>query len=178
VAEAALRGYVTNPSPNNVSVIDLGTNLIIATVPVETDPKGVAITPDGTEAYVTNNVTANVSVIDTTSHLVTATIPVGVNPCSIAITPFASLAVAAECCQNNFLTQSELFIVITWTSVDGAVQYNILRDNVLIDIVPATDPREFVDHNREPNRTYVYKVEAKDAEGNLIAEASVTITCN
>ena len=34
-------------SDNNVSVIDTATNMVVATVPMGDDPRGVAVTPDG-----------------------------------------------------------------------------------------------------------------------------------
>ena len=40
--------YVTNTSSNTVSVLDLATNTVTATVPVGVKPKGVAVTPGGT----------------------------------------------------------------------------------------------------------------------------------
>jgi YVTN family beta-propeller protein len=45
---------VANVSSNNVSVIDIATNTVVATIPVGLIPVGVAITPDGTRAYVIN----------------------------------------------------------------------------------------------------------------------------
>jgi YVTN family beta-propeller protein len=73
-------------SSNTVSVIDIATNTVVATIPVGAAPLGVAITPDGTRAYVTNFSSARVSVIDTTTNTVVAMIPMD-NPDGIAITP-------------------------------------------------------------------------------------------
>src|SRR5207244_13089157 len=39
------RAYVTNSGSNTVSVIDIATNAVVATVPVGLVPAGVAITP-------------------------------------------------------------------------------------------------------------------------------------
>ncbi len=87
-AEAAPFAYVANFSSNNVSVIDTATNTVVATVPVGTNPVGVAITPDGAFACVANFTSNTVSVIDTASNTVVATVPVGSNPVGVAITPF------------------------------------------------------------------------------------------
>ncbi|MDI9917643.1 YncE family protein [Rhodococcus sp. IEGM 1379] len=60
----------------------------IDTIPVGTNPTGVAITPDGTHAYITNRGGNTVSVIDTahpTNPLTTIT--VGTYPTGVAITP-------------------------------------------------------------------------------------------
>ncbi len=79
--------YVTSHNLNNVSVIATASNTVVATVPVGSQPHGVAITPDGAFAYVTNTSTDDVSVIATASNTVVATVPVGVTPSGVAITP-------------------------------------------------------------------------------------------
>src|SRR5215469_16917540 len=79
-AEAKPFAYVTNSGSGTVSVIDTATNTVVATVPVGSDPNGVAITPDGTRTYVTGSPT---SVIDTSTNTVVATVPVGGNPSGV-----------------------------------------------------------------------------------------------
>jgi DNA-binding beta-propeller fold protein YncE len=37
-----------------VSVVDISSNTIVATIPVGIQPSGIAITPDGAYAYVSN----------------------------------------------------------------------------------------------------------------------------
>jgi YVTN family beta-propeller protein len=56
---------VANDYSHNVSVIDTSTNLVIALVPVGSNPYGVAVNPAGTRVYVSNFRSDNVSVIDT-----------------------------------------------------------------------------------------------------------------
>ena len=56
--------YVTNLNSNSVSVIDLASNTVTATVTVGSGPFGVAITPNGAFAYVANTGSNSVSVID------------------------------------------------------------------------------------------------------------------
>jgi YVTN family beta-propeller protein len=46
------RAYVANAGSNSVSVINTGTNTLIATVAVGARPLNVAITPDGASSYV------------------------------------------------------------------------------------------------------------------------------
>ena len=77
--------YVANLSSNTVSVIDTATNTVVATVPVGSDPFGVAVTPDGAIAYVANFISNTVSVIDTANNTVVATVTVGTFPNDIAI---------------------------------------------------------------------------------------------
>jgi YVTN family beta-propeller protein len=71
-----------------VSVIDTGSNTVVATVAMA-QPVVVAITPDGTRAYVTDNSslsTGSVAVIDTATNTVLTTVVVGIDPQDLAIT--------------------------------------------------------------------------------------------
>ena len=61
----------------SVSVIDGGTNTVVATVPVGTWPDGVAVNPTTNRIYVANCDSNNVSVIDGATNTVVATVPVG-----------------------------------------------------------------------------------------------------
>jgi YVTN family beta-propeller protein len=58
---------------------------VLATVPVGTQPYGVAAHPDGTLAYVTNSHDDTVSVIAVGSGQVVATVPVGSLPYGVAV---------------------------------------------------------------------------------------------
>ena len=78
---------MTNLHSKSVSVIDTASNTVAAEVTVESDPLGVAITPDGTRAYVTNKSADAVSVIDTSTNTVLTTVPLGGPPWGVAITP-------------------------------------------------------------------------------------------
>ena len=46
-----------------MSVVNTATNTVIATIPVGTNPSGVAVSPDGNYLYVTNRGSNTVSVI-------------------------------------------------------------------------------------------------------------------
>ncbi len=61
-------------------------------VTVGSNPKGVAITPNGAYAYVTNYDSNTVSVISTVTDTVTATIPVGNHPLAVAVAPNGAYA--------------------------------------------------------------------------------------
>ena len=56
---------MTNFSSNTVSVIDITTNQVIATIAVGINPIGVAVTPDGSRVYVAEFTSKGISVIDT-----------------------------------------------------------------------------------------------------------------
>ncbi|HKD80938.1 MAG TPA: cytochrome D1 domain-containing protein [Candidatus Angelobacter sp.] len=85
--------YVANNNSNSVSVIDVPSNTVTATIPVGLAPIGIAFSPDGATAYVTNENGGTISVINTATNSITATIgpltgPAGaVGPKFPAITP-------------------------------------------------------------------------------------------
>jgi len=71
--------YVANFFDNTVSVIDLSTNTVTATIPVGQEPGAVAFLPDGSRAYVINRSSfgfGTYTVIDTASSTVLATVDV------------------------------------------------------------------------------------------------------
>ncbi|MFJ9447007.1 PxKF domain-containing protein [Kitasatospora sp. NPDC101235] len=79
--------YVANDRSNSVTAYDPATGTVVATIPVGTAPRDVALSPDGTQAYVTNSGSNSVSVIDTASNTVAATIPVSNHPVPVAFSP-------------------------------------------------------------------------------------------
>ena len=80
---AAPRAYITN-SDGTISVVDTGSNSVVATIPVGEFGQ-VAINPAGTYVYVTDYSNNQVLVIDTRQKTVVATVPVGHGPGGIAI---------------------------------------------------------------------------------------------
>lgn len=95
--------YVANQQSNNLSVIRVSDNQVVATIesPAFANPHGIAFTPDGRSAYVTNeNLSGdynphhptehggnhgNVVVIDTATNQVIKTIEVEVDPTGVAV---------------------------------------------------------------------------------------------
>jgi YVTN family beta-propeller protein len=67
-------------------VIKTANRAVVATIPVEKGPVGVAFTPDGTHAYVVNVNNSIVSVIATATNTVVATVTV-INPGAVAVSP-------------------------------------------------------------------------------------------
>lgn len=83
-----------NPDNNSVSFFDLRAdrNRRLAEVPVQSEPSGVAILPDGSKAYVANTVSGTVSVIrlNIANGIIskpTLHIRVGTEPYGLALTP-------------------------------------------------------------------------------------------
>lgn len=79
--------WSVNTDNNTVSVMDVANdrNRKVAEVAVGTEPRCVAITPDGRKAYVSNAVSGDVSVIDAGLYTVLKTIPVGAEPTGCAL---------------------------------------------------------------------------------------------
>jgi gliding motility-associated-like protein len=75
--------YIANSGSNSVSVINIATNTVTATIPVGISPFCVVVNHAGTIAYVGNS--GSISVINTATNAVTATIPVDAN--SMVISP-------------------------------------------------------------------------------------------
>ena len=87
IAGASQFAYITNAQSNSVSVIDTATNKVTATIPVGSNPLGVAINPNGTKVYVGNALSNDVSIIDTATNNVIAAVRVGNSPQGVAVSP-------------------------------------------------------------------------------------------
>jgi len=78
---------VANSQANTVSVINTGSNTVVATIPVGAFPVGVAIAPDGAFVYVVNQIDQTLSVISTFLKAVVAGVQLSGNCRNIAISP-------------------------------------------------------------------------------------------
>jgi len=118
-AYAAPFAYVTNAGAGSVSVIDMATNAVIATVTVGLTPEQVAITPNGAFAYVAKSDGSNpgsVSVIATaTNTVVGSPIPVDVAPVGVAITPNGAFVYV-----SNFVSNTVSVIATATNTVVGS----------------------------------------------------------
>jgi YVTN family beta-propeller protein len=91
-----------NNGSNSVSVINIATSAVIATILTPPSPFGISISPDGSRVYVASSGSNSVLVIDTGTNMVTGTIPVGTNPVAFGtfIQPlpnFAGTPLAKDC---------------------------------------------------------------------------------
>ncbi len=93
--------YVTNYDSNTVSVIDIATNTVTATVNVGYNPFGIVANQAGTKVYVANYNSNNISVIDTATNTVTATVNVESNPIGIAVSPDGKKVYVANAMSDN-----------------------------------------------------------------------------
>ena len=93
--------YITNQGSDSVSVIDMATKTITATIPVGDGPSGVAVSPAGTKVYVTNSGNNTVSVINTANNTVTSTVNVGNAPYGVAVSPDGTLVYVTNLNDNS-----------------------------------------------------------------------------
>jgi gliding motility-associated-like protein len=92
--------YVANYF-NTVSVINVTTNVVVATIKVGQQPQCVAVSPDGSRVFVTNRNDNNITVIDTRSNTVIATIPANFYPLGITVSPDGSRLYVVNHNQGN-----------------------------------------------------------------------------
>ncbi len=94
--QAAPRVFVTNEGDDTVSVIDPGTNQVVATVPVGKRPRGVGVAPDGSEVYVAISGDNAIAVLDPERLKVLRTFPSGPDPETFAVHPNGNLYISNE----------------------------------------------------------------------------------
>jgi YVTN family beta-propeller protein len=68
-----------------VSVVDVATDSVVATVPVGVRPWGIALTSDGRKLYTANGPSNDVTVVDTEAMKVLKKIPAGELPWGVAV---------------------------------------------------------------------------------------------
>ena len=97
----AQTAYITNYGGSSVSVINVCTNTVSATIAVGALPNCVSVSPDGSKVYVTNANGNTVSVINTATNTVSATIVVGKTPEGISVSPDGSKVYVANVGSNT-----------------------------------------------------------------------------
>jgi gliding motility-associated-like protein len=93
--------YISNYGNRSISLINTQTNTIAGSIQVGTQPKGIALSPDGSRAYVVNEYSDNVSVINTSTNTVIAAITVDTNPEGVAVSPDGSRIYVTSSVFNN-----------------------------------------------------------------------------
>ena len=117
--------YITQDNAaGTVTVFDIATATVVATIAVGTSPQGLAVTPDGAYVYVCNYGSNSVSVIDTATNAVTTTITVASSPNYIAITPdglsaYVTQYAAASVSQIDLATNAVVATVAVGTDPAG-----------------------------------------------------------
>ena len=84
----AQTAYIANYNDSTVSVINVATNTVTATIKGFDTPWGVSVSPDGRKVYITNWINSGVvNVIDCITNTVSASIPVDSLPLGIIVSP-------------------------------------------------------------------------------------------
>ena len=73
-------------------VFDTAANSVVASIPIGTQARGVAVNPNGSRVYVTSPDDATLAAIDTFTNSVVATIPVGLGAFGVAVNPASTRA--------------------------------------------------------------------------------------
>lgn len=81
------RAIVANFGSDDLSVVDLQANSLLATISVGTEPTAILLSSDQTKAYVANFGSASISVIDLSSNAQVNVISVGASPATLAMDP-------------------------------------------------------------------------------------------
>jgi YVTN family beta-propeller protein len=170
---------------------------VTATIPVGSEPFGVAIPPNGAYAYVTNDGGTTVSVISTATNTVTATIPVGSEPAGVAVAPNGAHAYVANHADNsvsvidtatNTVTStvpvgigpsgvavtpnSEFVYVTNWGS--GSVSVISTATNTVTATISVGNYSYFI--TISPNGAYAYVTNAANNSVSVISTATNTVT--
>ncbi len=101
IAVHGTTGYVANATaqgatPGSVSVLNLATKTVTATISVGAHPYGIAAVPSLSEVLVANSGDNNMNVIDTTNNTVLATATLGTTPDAVAVTPNQRTAIISN----------------------------------------------------------------------------------
>lgn len=88
--------YITNQGSHDVSVIDLASQTVVATVPVGRSPAGVVASSRAGRVFVSNPDSKTISVIDMRAQQVVKTLAAGDGPVGIDAAPDGSRVYAAD----------------------------------------------------------------------------------
>ena len=92
---------ITNETADSVSIVNLNSETISATIAVGNAPKGVAINRDLNLAVISNNRDNTVAVIDLTTFQLTKTISVGKGPEGIAVNSVTNISLVVNSDDNS-----------------------------------------------------------------------------
>lgn len=140
---AGTRIYISNRFLNSISVVDAATFTLVTEIPVGANPRGMAITADGSKLLVANNNGNSVSVVSTASNSVTATIAMGtgIAPWAVAIHPNSSTAYV-----TNTISPDQ--------AVDSVAVINLATNAITTTINVGNNPRG-IEINSDGSRLYV-----------------------
>ena len=113
----AQTAYITNSFDGTVSVINVATNTVTATIAVGSGPEGVSVSPDGSKVYIANYSAATVNVINTATNTVVDTIsPVGSYPRGVSVSPVGNMIYV-----TNYYVTNSLSVINTVTDISDQI---------------------------------------------------------
>ncbi len=95
-AFAADEAFITDQKGNAITVLDLASGHIVATIKLDGHPAGIAMSRDGTHAYVTSPDSRQLSVIDTAARRVVRQIALPGGPLGVAVAPDGATVYVAD----------------------------------------------------------------------------------
>ena len=146
------KGYSYICNSTTVSVIDLSTNSISATITVGNNPFSVAISPDGTTGYVMNNADNTISIFNTLTNTVTKTLTVGVNPLFCVFSPDGTKAYV-----SNYSGKSISVINTSTNTVSTTINFSTSVQPTGIRISP-DGSKIYVTNNYSGSDTGIYVI--------------------
>jgi len=198
--------YVANSGTDNVSVIDIATNTIVATIPVGDVPVDIAVSPDGSTLVVVNATDQTLSYVDVASNTVTLTTsPLGSIPSDatfnaagdrIYVSRLAGNSVDVFDLSGNLLTSisvpggptdisfrpstSDLYVLLgsqgEATIVDGSTN-TLTSTSILLEGLNAGTPTLPLALAFTPNGDKAYVANNSDFDGSIInASGGNTVT--
>jgi gliding motility-associated-like protein len=156
--------YIVNTYDNTVSVINVLTQIVVATVPVGGQAFFVWASPDGNHVYVSNEGPFSVTVINTANYTVAATIPLPHNPYGLIVSPDSK--------QLYVGNGPDVSIINTATNM---ITGTIVPPNT----IPGTDPYELA---FSPDGSILYVADGSSSNSisviNTITGAAYTLPSN
>ena len=159
-------------------MLDTCTNEVARLINTHYHPHGIAITHDGTRVYVNDRDDHMLEVIDTSAEACSpwATIALEKMPYNIKMNPlprFSGISLSPVCGvskKDTYLHQTEFFNVLTWLPHKKfePTHYNVFRNDELVAVISATEPRKFEDHNLEKYQECTYHVTAENGEQSAV----------
>ena len=134
ISSGAPLAYVTNHASDSVSVIDLGTETVVATLAVGGAPVGIAVAPNAKRVFVANRASHSISIINAEANVVIATIGLEAIPEDVSIIP----RIHPRLTEISFVSRFSLYVAESTanvvTVIDSATRKSIA--DVLVGAVP------------------------------------------
>lgn len=154
VNPAGTFAYVVNRQDDSVCVVDTGTNTVVDSVGVGSDPRSAVVTCDNAFLYVANNGSGDVTKVRTSDNTVVDTISTGGDPRNMAITPD---------CAKIYVPLQNATVAVIDTATD------------MVQSIPVTNGDSTYGAAVIQNGAFVYITDEDDNEVDVIEVATDTV---